>query len=388
MRDFAPETIDAVLDEVGSLVEDSPQLSSIATCGLVCRQWTPCSRVHVFRRLVLNGSNIGRFFQLVESSVLPLLELAREVELQFNDGAPFERRYIGRLQQLVNLTALKIEVTVTGRQQDYTEDVVAFNSFLETYLPTIGRSIKHFELCWVAHDMAVRAPWGMFPHLFECLPAIEVFKMSSSRPGTMPVYILPDEDNNAETHSHSHPTHLHTLHLSKPISSRPFLDWLLSCRVLPVLKSLDFCTFNPNEWDRLKAYCERAGKELRFLSLAFNSGDFGLLPGVLQHTTMLTELLLKSCNTADYLPGILSTITSHDLRVIHVSLWTAPTGREQEEFDSSFPYALVETVLARPQFRGLRRFRAEYDGVSVLRAAEAQRLMPLAYARGILECRS
>ncbi|KAJ7203497.1 hypothetical protein GGX14DRAFT_369362, partial [Mycena pura] len=61
MRSFPQELTDLVLDQVVDSEQEAAwrirrPSTSIATCGLVCKQWLPRSRFHVFSRMPLIGS--------------------------------------------------------------------------------------------------------------------------------------------------------------------------------------------------------------------------------------------------------------------------------------------------------------------------------------------
>ncbi|KAJ7609410.1 hypothetical protein FB45DRAFT_1038857 [Roridomyces roridus] len=364
-RNFSPELVDQVLDAVSVLKGDPFR---IATCGVVCRQWLPRSRFHVFRYLWLAGLHLESLLALVETSSSPVMALIQVVDLAFTFGlSPFHPAYLARLaNECVNLTSIKCEIDSDPQK------AVPRDFFLDTCLPVLGSqclSLTRFELHSTSAD---QVSLGTITHIFVSLPALENFDLATD--GT----IVP-----TGTLSNSFPARLENLDLGSALGVRHLFAWLLSLPVLPTLKSLQWLPGRHarRDWASLHAYSQRAGAGLQTLSLCSKHGwsSDGEPPAILRHATRLRVLRLSSESTARVLP-ILSGLTSHELRSIRISL------RSKNRLDQ-IPYADIDQLLARPQFQRLEVFRLDEEdiGLSYLRPEfGTRRLMPLAHAWGIL----
>ncbi|KAJ7609407.1 hypothetical protein FB45DRAFT_1038853 [Roridomyces roridus] len=366
MREFSPELVDQILDAVSQLDGDPFQ---IASCGLVCCQWLPRSRFHVFRCLRLNGSRLDSLLTLVETSSSPLLVLVHVLHLDFTLHPPFWLEYLTTLSSAcVNLTSIRCTINYPIAKS------VSRDFFLETCLPLLGSqcpSLTHVEF-EASYDHPV--PLRMITHILTSLPALEVLVLLSDSNTIIPMGTL----------FNSFPAGLRDLKLQHARGICHLFKWLVSLPVLPTLKSLQWLPgpYAADDWASLHAYSQRAGAGLETLSVCsrirWDSVTDLEPPAILGHATKLRVLRLwAECNYR-VLP-LLSSLTSHNLRSIRISL----RFRGQP-----IPYAEIDQLLARPQFQRLEAFRLEEEntGVSVLDqpGIAAETLMPLAYARGIL----
>ncbi|KAJ7877631.1 hypothetical protein B0H13DRAFT_1631617 [Mycena leptocephala] len=77
MRDFAQELVEKVVDHRYA------DMSSVKTCGFVCKRWLFRSRFHLFSRIILDANNLALFTSIVDSSPSPILVFFRHLTLRF-----------------------------------------------------------------------------------------------------------------------------------------------------------------------------------------------------------------------------------------------------------------------------------------------------------------
>ncbi|KAJ7609449.1 hypothetical protein FB45DRAFT_1066853 [Roridomyces roridus] len=368
MRELSPELVDQVMDAVSLL--DGDRLR-IASCGLVCRQWLPRSRFHVFQYLWLDASRLDSLLTLVETSSSPLLAIVHVVHLDLTVNPLFRLEHLTTLSSTcANLTCIRCTINSPP------SEIVPQDFFLETCLPVLGSqcpALTRFEL---QPTYAETVPLGMITHILASLPALEVFVLLSDSNTIVPTGIV----------FNSIPARLQSLQLGRTRGICRLFEWLLSLPVLPKLKSLQWLAgpYADADWASLHAYSQRAGVALETLSFCSRTrydspDDLEPPPAILGHATKLRVLRLWAESTTRIIP-ILSSLTSHDLHSIRISLHL--------QSDHPIPYGEIDRLLARPQFQRLEAFRleAKNTGLSVLDPPgnEVDTLMPLAYARGII----
>ncbi|KAJ7461268.1 hypothetical protein B0H11DRAFT_2285851 [Mycena galericulata] len=383
MRDFSQELIDLVLDHVsqdGGHVEidnsDAAQddleiVPSIAACGLVCSQWLPRSRFHLFADATLDAARLGTLFDIDRTSSLQLFSLFRGVTLEFFTPDPFKPEHMDKLCYCVNLAYLRI-FTALGSSGTTSQ----FSSFLETHLPILGIrcvSLSRFEWEATKDTISLRT----IADVLNCLPVLEAFSLEFD--GCR----ITDEEVPS---SHSCPTHLRTLVLEVEDGAEVLFAWFLSLPVLPSLASLTLHEVDQSPGTSLTAYSERAGSGFESLCLWPERASLTEPTGILKYATGLRHLTLYSQATS-HVPAVISTLPSANLRTL--TIWLSSTHSDLMDHISLVPYAQIDQALAHTRFGSLERFSLEtYSYISFgyvsLLSPEVRRLMPLANAREIL----
>ncbi|KAJ7854605.1 hypothetical protein B0H13DRAFT_2358391 [Mycena leptocephala] len=228
MRDFAQEIIDHVLDQVFEQDKADREgarnaARSITTCGLVCKQWLPRSRLHVFSRAVLRPARLQSLLDLEATSSLPLLSLFRRLTLLFDEYLVFQADNLANLRRCLNLTCLIIHTPFSGE-----ENFRTWSLFLTTHLPVLGIhcvSLSRFELCPWKSKVSLR----MIADIFACLPALEAFEL--------------ENDSCRIVHadvplSQAFPPRLNTLDITIKGGTDVLFAWFLSLAAPPSIKSL------------------------------------------------------------------------------------------------------------------------------------------------------
>ncbi|KAJ7461260.1 hypothetical protein B0H11DRAFT_2056498 [Mycena galericulata] len=397
MRTFSQELIDLVLDYVaepeeeikrkawessGNLNSDTEEedsersiseeeanrercgVTGIAACGLVCRQWLPRSRFHVFANMKLDGYRLKILFNIAGESSLRHISSVRRMALRF-DGAPFDPEHLAKLRHCLSLTCVRIYTANLGEEDD------DLRLFLGTHLPFLGShcvSLTRFELFPGQEVMSLRT----IADILTCLPALEAFKLGEDS-------TLIQEDVPA---SHSVPARLQTLEVTVDGGLDLLFALFLSRAVPPHLKTLVL-----REWDHtmsqsFQVYSRKAGSGFRSLTLWHEEEDEGALLGILKHTTTLRHLELESEGGPSLLP-LISTLSgsTSSLRTL-----TILSRRHLRQLD----YALLDQALAHPRLRCLKKFSLKMFNIfsreyGSLLSPAVKALMPLANSRGILD---
>ncbi|KAJ7461261.1 hypothetical protein B0H11DRAFT_119281 [Mycena galericulata] len=305
MRDFSQELIDLVLDHVSQDgiheidksdaapgQDDLDIVPSIAACGLVCSQWLPRSRFHLFASARLDAVRLESLFDIDRTSSLQLYFLFRRLTLEFFIPVSFKQQHMDKLCDCVNLACLRIS-TPSGNPGTTSQ----FHSFLETHLPIIGIrcvSLSRFE--WNAADDTVSL--RTIADVLMCLPVLEAFSLEFD--GCR----ITDEEVPS---SRSCPTHLRTLELRVEDGADVLFAWFLSLPVVPSLASLTLYEVDQSPGTSLTAYSERSGSGLESLSLWPERASLTEPTGILKYATGLRHLTLYSQETLHVSAVILPT---------------------------------------------------------------------------------
>lgn len=186
---MAPE-IPAELAEriIDSLCDDN---HALAVCGLVCRQWRPRTRLHLFhtvrnfmttkrtslfspKQKVNLQVGSGRYFNRPVSDRLePFLGLAttaifasiRKLHLGFTHKKALRETNLGPFVQCTELLELSIEIP-----RDYADRDEVLPSMLLAQLSTVGillQNVSHFSLYFLNAQM------GVLLEILACFPAMQ-----------------------------------------------------------------------------------------------------------------------------------------------------------------------------------------------------------------------
>ncbi|KAJ7461269.1 hypothetical protein B0H11DRAFT_2056530 [Mycena galericulata] len=332
-------------------------VTGIAACGLVCRQWLPRSRFHVFATMKLDGYRLKTLLNIAGESSLRYISSVRRIALRF-DGAPFDPEHLTKLRHCLSLTCVRIHTANLGEEDD------DLRLFLGTHLPFLGShcvSLTRFELFPGQEVTSLRT----IADILTCLPALEAFKLGEGS-------TLIHEDVPA---SFSVPARLQTLEIK--VDGGP--------RLLPRLKTLVLRECDHALSQSLQVYSQKAGSGLQSLALWHEEWHEEALLGILKHTTTLRHLELQS-NWGPLLLPLISTLSDSTSGLRTLTILARHDLHDLHQLD----HALLDQALAHPRLRCLKKFSLKMynflsrEYKSLLSPAE-KALMPLANSRGILD---
>ncbi|KAJ7210835.1 hypothetical protein GGX14DRAFT_394461 [Mycena pura] len=385
MQRFPQELIDLVLDQVADSDRDHKRGAlrrpppSITTCGLVCKQWLPRSRLHVFSTMVLFGSRLRSLLDLeAKSSSLSLLSLARHLFLVFwND---ISSKDMSRLRTCLNLTHLELCFPPSSTEE--------WDLFLGTHLPFLGAHCVSLSSLKLSPCEKSAVSLRVIVDILVCLPSLSAFQLEGQSCSIIEAEI---------PLSHSCPPCLQTLKIEVKHGAEILFGWFLSLAVGLRIKSLTL--LDPEGWDNptvptadsLVSYFQRFGSRLEFLAIWPHRASFnGNEPsGILKYATSLRHLKLY-CQPVSSVLTMLSALPSSNLFTLAIEL-DVNLDRGRVDTVSNMdrvPYALIDEALAHPRFHSLKSFSLGYGGGDhgprSLLTRNAKALMPLAKARRIL----
>ncbi|KAJ7474046.1 hypothetical protein FB451DRAFT_1558302 [Mycena latifolia] len=378
MDELAQELVDHIIDCCHLADKDT-----MSSCGLVCKRWLPRSRCHLFSKVSLNPDSLRSFVDLIDSSSFPILSFIRHLTLE-HDTDLFDTTHWAldwaRLHPCPNLN--RIEITfgaVLDRQAE---------RWLSSHLcPQIrawndnSSSVSRLDLTSTSPVCSVSLSWRSIINIMACLPCIDTLRVYriqlASLPVTAPSLVL------------SHLANL-DLDLMDDTKGNLFFTWLLSLPVVPILQSLSLrgVLVTNGDWSDIAAYIQRGGGGLESLDLGLEGYWKVILEfqrQIYPNTTSLCHLTIDIWNPSQLLDLIPILPGSENLKSVTVSVCWA----QLKDWDK-FPWSALDTALAEPQFRTLKRFSIdvyEYSRENEVPLVPPQMklLMPLANARGILE---
>ncbi|KAJ7931032.1 hypothetical protein B0H13DRAFT_2651701 [Mycena leptocephala] len=375
MRDFPQELTDLILDKVAAQDRRTAILggrrTSIATCGLVCKNWLPRSRLHIFSQIILHGSRLNSLLDLETKSFLPLLPLAQDLLLIFGDLSVPEE--MTRIRECLSLRRLEL-YSVDGNG--------LYDLFVGTHLPFLGTHCSWLSSMTLNPCEKSAVSLCMIADILTCLPSLHTFTLVGQSNSIIAAEIPT---------SYSCPPRLHTLDITVKSGVDILFAWFLSLAVPPRIKSL---TLSEDLDDApsshaLVAYSQKFSAELEFLSVWPRRASFDTPSGILKYATTLLHLNLRCQHISTVLP-LLSALPSSRLRTLAIELDVRlAEGRVDSDVNLvRVPYALIDAALAHPRFYALERlslttYSVERETRSLL-SRKAKALMPLAKARGIL----
>ncbi|KAJ7638055.1 hypothetical protein B0H17DRAFT_1149298 [Mycena rosella] len=361
MNDLAQELADQIINWVAA--EDSMHL---CICNLVCKRWLHRTRYYLFSRVHLNTKSLRYFVDLVERSALPILCFIRHLELRYNDS-PLDNTLLARAHLCPHLS--RIEIIIAGPSTGWlrNEDL---HSHLRSWSDASG-SLSRLDLV-VHRPTPNNVSLATLTNIVSCFPNLDTLGMRG--------IFLPEEEE--MTNPLFTPSRLEHLFLSQAgAGGSVHLSWLRSFPVIPILKSLECAppSINGLAWASIGAYFQHAGKGLLSLKVGRINAQT-LKEQILQYAFNLENLRFRAENPAQLLKVLQSLRVSHAWIAIEVRVDGPRVG------DDPIPWNVLDTLLAEPQFRKLRRFgilQFKADWTSIF-STQTMHLMPLANAPGIL----
>ncbi|KAJ7452386.1 hypothetical protein B0H11DRAFT_288820 [Mycena galericulata] len=230
---FPPEIVDLILDFLHT------ECTTLAACSLVCREWLPSARFHLFSQIDLDCNNIGSFFDDLDVV-----------------GTPSSSRFLKfAATGLGNVTSLRIDGLNLSD---------APGALPQAFPNLESLSLKAFE----ADSFSVVATWLL------ALPSLRSLTLSGDWDG-----------DKAETLPISGPTLPNLAHLDLDCPLKVFLGWFLSLAVVPVTPSLVLRDIWEEESPTVHKYLAAAGDVLDTLMLVYPRKEYRCL-----HLTQITSL--------------------------------------------------------------------------------------------------
>ncbi|KAJ7835804.1 hypothetical protein B0H14DRAFT_3706232 [Mycena olivaceomarginata] len=373
MRNFTQELIDEILDHVADKIlrrtgpghrgfPPNEWLGQMGALGLVCKQWWPRTRLHLFSYLTLRPATIQAFFGLVDASRLPILTFVETLDLRFDQGPRLlDDAQLIRFRQSYKLTDLWIRLP---RMEHSDTDIQEFCSSLQSHASILGDYLS-----------VVSA--------FPALQALDLSGLEIIATGTVPT-------------PRPLPPNLRTLRFQvQGEGADAFFGYLLSLQSSPALETMELDARHTEPNGAVALYFRNSGGTIQHLVL---DGVRQLQPGVascaqlaIRYSPNLRSLYIIGEVTP--MLGFISEVSSGilgNLRIYQVML--------ADEVVSN-PWGDVDLVLAESRFSALTYFKVYATHIEILEelspahhqldftsSPEVRAAMPLATSRGIMAC--
>ncbi|KAJ7699045.1 hypothetical protein B0H17DRAFT_1049987 [Mycena rosella] len=370
------ELVDLILGELQTDEFDFLGRHTIARCGLVCRNWLPLSRTHLFAHVILNDRSIKKLLSVVAASSFPILTFIRAVTLTVN-AAQYKafKTVFHQLGSLPQATTLRTSNLFTFAEN---------SDFLSTHFPHISVLVFRHKDAPFLEVLNAASPFPSFKSL--CLESV----------GFPP---LPHESLASEPRIPPHWDSL-TLGFMTHRDIENLFEALLSLDTIPILSSLSIYSRKPkkhvdrlgshlppdfleeNAFEFLQGYLCHIGSRLRHLKLeSENAHSYIALPA-LEHNTGLESLALQFNYGpgTDILPTLLR-VLSH-LHAPRLSTVTVDVVSHVHPTIVPEEWHALDRALADECFEGLRTFTMRTPWAEL--EEELPGHMPLSRARGIL----
>ncbi|KAJ7932291.1 hypothetical protein B0H13DRAFT_1956393 [Mycena leptocephala] len=388
MRNFAQELIDEIIDHTANmrmgaaagLCESlsAQTLAKVGALGLVCKQWWPRSRFHLFSYLILNPRTIQSFFDLVDNSPCPILTFIETLDLHFDHNpALLDEGQLRRFGQSCGLKTLWIQVP---RLEE--PNTIQFLSSLQFHAAVLGSSVPSISAFAMIFD---KISLGITISVVSSFPSLKTLWLSGAEmdvTGGLPKLQPP-------------PLSIHTLKFH--VAGRGadgFFKYLLSLpRPLHLLK-LEFDAHHTDPDGAVASYFRLAGGTIQHMQLEvprLQQGSVSCAQVIIQHTPNLQRLYLAG----QVVPilDFMAAISSHKLNVLRIYQLIP------EDWDDMVenPWRDIDALLASERFLALRLFHAHATHIKLAgdldpqqhhfdftASSEVRDAMPLSTARGIL----
>ncbi|EGO03891.1 hypothetical protein SERLA73DRAFT_84078 [Serpula lacrymans var. lacrymans S7.3] len=336
-----PEITDHIIDH---LHED---VHSLTTCSLVCKEWLPASRHHLFSSISLHPWKKDSFLRLVESPIATFAPYVRRVYMREGRGAyTWEKRWLNealpRMKALTRVETLEVE-RVTWEFLG-TE---ARQSFLTIFKGIKKLKLQHFEFRSFCDLM----------QFIDAFPALEDLQFD----------IVKWEKESIELDSptqYHRPPNLRVLSLSCTRKAS-ILNWIQSGEREPAVHTLHLWELSEKDVSAIPTFLSSVGSSLQELHIRFDD-DFYFADALdlVQQMKIsdVTELrafhvhnlfLDQTTPDMDWVLELYRHIQSPHIQEVTIGLVYAVSGLvsgpvEKIDWDS------LADILSQPQFAGLQ----------------------------------
>ncbi|KAJ7457180.1 hypothetical protein B0H11DRAFT_2063121 [Mycena galericulata] len=361
MKRFPSELEDTVIDFCHA------DNATLASCGLVCRDWRLASRYHIFSSVSLTIQNVANFLDIISSSGPTITHLVREVELCFSD--PF-------LPELVSILML-LRRTARLNLRPIRDEVTRLTS-MSSLIPALGTlQLVHLKFDFRSRFESLRQ---IIDYICLC-PQLESLEVGGSWQARGDFEVPPQL-----------PKGLHTLTLTCDLDN--FLTWLLTLEdALPALRNLNLQHIVRREISAIVKCLEALGPALESLTLAFRdhgAADIFAAQAALTRNNNLREFKLEGSP-----PGFLNSFTDllpqlHLCKVDTVALCIRHGNYpEADRIINTYPWDALDRILGDQERCSVNRLTVVV--VEPLKRVEQRSVLayvlgqlPLTRARGIL----
>ncbi|KAJ6550341.1 hypothetical protein B0H19DRAFT_1074197 [Mycena capillaripes] len=277
MREFAQELVDLIIDNVAV----TSSTADIGSCGRVCREWLPRSRMHLFSHLTLSNtgpSNIQSFSNLADASSMPISPFVRTLHIRIHLHSPLpSEEHMERLHNFPTLREFRLHGLESSESQE-----LRFLQLVHTHVPLVPLvgaacpSLTRFEL-----GIPTNIPLAVLADVLAGLQAltelrlsgegfytgiVDSAKVSTLKGGWAGYQTVPRTD--------AFPPHLHTVDIVLYTGASLFFQWLLSHRETPILTSLSGRACAGDESSApIETYLSRFGPQIKSLSFTYCIAD-------------------------------------------------------------------------------------------------------------------
>lgn len=225
---------------------------------MVCKDWLPTTRFHVFPSIQLHSNNSDAFFDITDSPHCTLLGHVRHLELIEGRGRfNYEKKWLNRgLPRLKVFPAASVE-SLTVEELDW--DALSLESqkvLLSTFskLKILSISYSRFGGFGQLADLLCASPEMVDLHLYAVRCMEEIIAPLSSLQ-KCPLSAL----RKLEVHT-------------GPVS--PLLPWLLTSNTVPRLSDVDLgCVMDVDDIRVTKEFLEALGSSVEHLKFCFGAVD-------------------------------------------------------------------------------------------------------------------
>ncbi|KAJ7751938.1 hypothetical protein DFH07DRAFT_1061790 [Mycena maculata] len=338
MRDFPQELIDEILDQAAAQKSGFPGFSpgwslkgkGVGTRGLVCRQWWPRSRMHLFSHVTLRPTTIQSFFDLVDTSQSPILTFIASLDLRFAPDPRFldegQRTRFRECCQLTNLWIYLPNLELPGT------DTTEFYSSVQLHASSLGivPSISWFSMNFESIPLSVAVG------VVSAFPALHTLRVSGLE---LVRVVIPQP--------HPLSVRIHTLEFGvRGEGVDGFFSYLLSLPDPPLLRNVDLDVGRADPDGAVVHYLRKSGSIIQHLTLEEIPLETSCARLAIQYAINLQDLYL----IGEVVPllDFVAAVSSHKLATfrIYQILWA--------EDVTPNPWSEIEAVLtADSRFRGL-----------------------------------
>ncbi|KAJ7461314.1 hypothetical protein B0H11DRAFT_2198737 [Mycena galericulata] len=387
MHNFPQELIDKIVDFVVAGITDSSRKWScsflpsegeqiplggtpnvVGDLGLVCKQWWPRSRFHMFSYVVLRPGRVHSFFDLVDSSRSGILRLIQTLHLEFRGLRLLDEHQLSRFQESCNLTGLLIWIPgwseAEGFQYTRFSSLEFHASILGSVVPSISSLVMTFER--IPLNTAIRTP-SFFPNLATLSLSGDEILAGSSDPVVPPVF-----------------PPIHTLRFKiREDGAEGYFNYL-SLQNIPRLKALELDLADENTSGAVAYYFRKSGGAIRHLELCgidSSRSSPALLHLALQSTPNLQRLCVDRRNQPPPILDVISAVSSHSLVEFRFRFFIGTKDGVPT------PWHHIDAALAGDQFGALTDFHVYTPipyPIDLTALPKVREAMPLATARGIV----
>ncbi|KAJ7037383.1 hypothetical protein C8F04DRAFT_1092256, partial [Mycena alexandri] len=350
-----PEIVELVIDRIDDR-------DALRACSLVCLQWVPRSRIHLFGSVtVQNVYSIHTLVELLESPLSTLGRAIRHLSVELTralvsslgqERAEYAAPYLTRLSNACALESLQFLHHQSGFSS--TSEI-----FLSPWLCFKSLQVLSIGAVWISPD--VFGFIASFPKLreLEMDGAYWKYSASASKPPCMP------------------PRNLRVVRLSR-CAADAVLDWLLPENLQPTCSSLTLRSISDSQLITLPRALKRCGAVLEHLSLTLRLAIQDFVPPDLSQNINLHYLRIEPDLYFEALPHLLCTLSSTSLELIELVMPGRAARLQPHDADR---WAELDRHLLRSQFSLL------LIKVQVHKAVDEDTIgeyLPLCCARGIV----